>query len=189
MLRTNLLKQKLGALFGQTDPVFLQFNLGLSEALEIAEGSRSRLADAVLRECGRALNEYVSLARAADDPGAGRDGCPEHVEQESRGMAQHAHTQARISLSGLEALVASLKDIPGPKTIVLLSEGMVTDPRRVDLAKVAAEAQAARARLTYSVRARPHSRRTASASRDRLPSAISSASLSPRLNCRKTGSV
>ena len=138
------LKQKLGTLFGQTDPVFLQFNLGLSEALEIAEGSRSRLADAVLRECGRALTEYVSVARAAEDAGAGRDGCPEHVEQESRGMAQHAHTQASISLSGLEALIASLKDIPGPKTVVLLSEGMVADPRRIDLARVAAQAQAAR---------------------------------------------
>ncbi|MDO8680317.1 MAG: VWA domain-containing protein [Acidobacteriota bacterium] len=138
------LKQKLGTLFGQADPVFLQFNLGLSEALEIAEGSRSRLADAVLRECGRALTEYVSVARAADDAGAGRDGCPEQIEQESRGIAQHAHTQARISLSGLEALVASLKDIPGPKTVVLLSEGMVADPRRIDLARVAAEAQAAR---------------------------------------------
>lgn len=138
------LKHKLGSLFGQTDPVFLQFNLGISEALDIAEGSRSRLADAVLRECGRALTEYVSAARAADDAGGGRDACPEQVEQESRGIAQHAHTQARISLSGLEALVASLKDIPGPKTVVLLSEGMVTDPRRVDLARVSAEAQAAR---------------------------------------------
>lgn len=138
------LKRRLSALFGQTDPVFLQFNLGLSEALEIAEGSRSRLADAVLRECGRSLTDYVNLARAADDAGGGRDACPEQVEQESRGIAQHANTQARISMSGLEALVMSLKDIPGPKTVVMLSEGMVADPRRIDLAKVAAEAQAAR---------------------------------------------
>jgi len=137
------LKRRLAGLAGQTDPVFQQFNLGLSEALEIAEGSRSRLADAVLRECGRALTEYVSLARAAEDAG-GRDACPEQVEQESRGIAQHAHIQARISLSALEALIVSLKDIPGPKTIVVLSEGMVADPRRVDLAKIAAEAQAAR---------------------------------------------
>jgi VWFA-related protein len=138
------LKRKLGTLLGQTDPVFLQFNLGLSEALEIAEGSRSRLADAVLRECGRSLTEYVNLARAADDAAGGRDACPEQVEQESRAVAQHANTQARISLSGLEALIASLKDIPGPKTVVLLSEGMVADPRRVDLARLSAEAHAAR---------------------------------------------
>lgn len=138
------LKRRLRPLFGQTDPVFLQFNLGLSESLEIAEGSRSRLADAVLRECGRALTEYVNLGRAADDAGGGRDACPEQLEQESRAVAQHAHTQARISLSALESLVTSLKDIPGPKTIVLLSEGMVADPRRVDMSKVSAEALAAR---------------------------------------------
>ena len=137
------LRGRLAALTGQTDPIFQQFNLGLSEALEIADGSRTRLADAVLRECGRALTEYVNLARAAEDAG-GRDACPEQLEQESRAMAQHAHIQARISLSALEALIVSLKDIPGPKTIVVLSEGMVADPRRVDLAKVAAEAQAAR---------------------------------------------
>jgi VWFA-related protein len=137
------LKRRLGALVGQTDPVFLQFNLGLSEALEIAEGSRARLGDAVLRECGRSLTEYVSAARAAEASG-GRDACPEQVEQESRGIAQHAHIRARISLSALEALITTLKDIPGPKTVVLLSEGIVADPRRVDLLKIAAEAQAAR---------------------------------------------
>lgn len=137
------LRSRLAALTGQTDPVFQQFNLGLSEALEIADGGRARLADAVLRECGRALTEYVNVARAADDA-VGRDACPEQVEQESRAMAQHAHIQARISLSALEALIVSLKDIPGPKTIVVLSEGMVADPQRVDLAKIAAEAQAAR---------------------------------------------
>ncbi len=137
------LKRRLATLVGDTDPVFQQLNLGLSEALEIAEGGRARLADAVLRECGRALSEYVSTARAEETDG-GRDACPEQVEQESRGIAQHAHVQARISLSALEALVANLREIPGPKTVVLLSEGMVVDPRRIDLMKVAAEAQAAR---------------------------------------------
>ena len=76
--------------------------------------------------------------------GGGRDSCPEQVEQESRGIAQHAHAQARISLAALEALIVRLKELPGPKTIVLLSEGMIVDPRRVDVAKLAADAQAAR---------------------------------------------
>ena len=137
------ISRRLGALTGQADPVFLQFNLGISEALEIAEGSRTRLADAVLRECGRALTDYVNLARAAEEAG-GRDACPEQLEQESRALAQQAHSQARISLAALESLVTSLKDTPGPKTVVLLSEGIIADPRRVDLAKLAAEAYAAR---------------------------------------------
>ena len=92
------MKRRLGTLVGQTDPVFQQFNLGLSEALDIAEGSRARLADAVLRECGRALTEYVSLARAAEDAAGGRDACPEQVEQESRAIAQaNGRTIARVA--------------------------------------------------------------------------------------------
>ena len=55
-----------------------------------------------------------------------------------------------MSLAALEALIARLKDMPGPKTIVLLSEGMIVDPRRIDLAQVAAGAQAARVTI-YSL--------------------------------------
>ena len=93
------LRRHLESLTGIGDPMIQQLNLGVSEALEIAEGSRARLADAVLRECGRALTEYVSTARAAEDAGGGRDACPEQVEQESRAMAQYAHMQAGMSLA------------------------------------------------------------------------------------------
>ena len=137
------LRRHLESLTGIGDPMVQQLNLGVSEALDIAEGSRSRLADAVLRECGRALTEYVSTLRAADDPG-GRDACPEQVEQESRAIAQYAHQQAGMSIGSLRALVERLKDLPGPKTVVLISEGMIVDPRRVDLSQLAAQAQAAR---------------------------------------------
>ena len=138
------LKRQLEGLVGQADPVFLQFNIGLSEAIEVADGSRVKLADVVLRECGRALTNYLNPARAADDAAGGRDACPEQVEQEARAIAQHARTQARISLSSLEGLVDSLKAIDGPKTLVLLSEGIVADPRLIDFAELAAAAQIAR---------------------------------------------
>ena len=137
------LKARLERFTGQSDPVFLQFNLGLVEATEIADGSRTRLADAVLRECGRSLTEYVSVARASDDAG-GRDACPEQLEQEARALSQHARTQARISLSALEGIIAGLRDVEGPKAVILLSEGLVIDPRLVDLADLAAKAHEAR---------------------------------------------
>ena len=138
------LRKVLESLTGIGDPMTQQLNLGISEALEISEGSRSRLADAVLRECGRALTEYVNVARAAEETGGGRDACPEQVEQESRAMAQYAHMQAGISLGALQSLITRLKELPGTKTIVLISEGMIVDPRRVDLSQLAAQAQAAR---------------------------------------------
>ncbi|HYU77389.1 MAG TPA: VWA domain-containing protein, partial [Vicinamibacterales bacterium] len=138
------LRRKLDTLTGETDPVFLQFNIGLSEALAIADGNRTRLADAVLRECGRALTEYLNPARAADDAGSGRDACPEQLEQEAGAVAQHARTQARISLAALKALLDSLKEIQGSKTVVLLSEGLVADPRLIKLDDIATAAQEAR---------------------------------------------
>lgn len=137
------LKTRLERFAGQHDPVFLQFNLGLLEATEIADGSRTRLADAVRRECGRSLTDYVSLARADDDAG-GRDACPEQLEQEARALSQHARTQARISLSALESIIVGLRDVEGPKAVVLLSEGMLIDPRLVDLSDLAAKAHEAR---------------------------------------------
>ena len=57
------LGQRLAAMLGRGDLSTGQFNLGISEAVEIAEGGRTRLADAVLRECGRSLTEYVYGAR------------------------------------------------------------------------------------------------------------------------------
>jgi hypothetical protein len=137
------LKRRLESLLGHTDPVFHQFNLGLLEAVEVADGNRTRLADVVLRECGRSLSDYTSVARATDDA-VGRDACPEQVEQEARAVAQHARTQARISLSALMALIDSLKNLEGPKTVVLLSEGMVVDARLVDLGQLAAATRDAR---------------------------------------------
>ncbi len=140
----EVLKRRLETLSGQTDPVFLHFNVGLSEALEIADGSRQRLGDAVLRECGRSLTEYINPARAADDAGGGRDACPEQVEQEARAVAQHARTQASISVGAMLALIASLKELDGPKTLVLLSEGLVAEPRHFTFDELGAAAQAAR---------------------------------------------
>jgi VWFA-related protein len=140
-------KRQVERLTGHTDPVFLQFNIGLLEAVEIADGSRSRLADAVQRECGRSLAEYINPNRAVNDTRGGRDACPEQLEQEARAMAQHARTQARISLDGLQALVGGLRAMPGSKTVVLLSEGMVFDPRLIDLSEFAALAKDARVAL------------------------------------------
>jgi VWFA-related protein len=137
-------KRRLATLSGLGDPVVLQFNIGLSEAVEIADGGRSRLADVVLRECGRSLTEYLNPARAVDETAGGRDACPEQVEQEATAVADHARTQARISLSALEGIIGALKEFDRPTTLVLLSEGLLADPRRLDFAELATAAQEAR---------------------------------------------
>ncbi len=137
-------RRRLETLVGRGDPVFLQFNLGTVESLEIADGNRSRLAEVVQRVCGRALTEYLNPARAADDIAGGRDACPEQVEQEARASAQFVRGQARMSLGALEAIVAGLARLDGHKTVVLLSEGLVAEPRYIDFGALAEAAERAR---------------------------------------------
>ncbi|MGH9347372.1 MAG: VWA domain-containing protein [Vicinamibacterales bacterium] len=134
---------ELERLVGQAMPVPVFFNIGLSEALEISEGSRQHLDVAVRRECGTTLSQTESPARTAD-AGLERDPCPVQVEQEARALSQYARNQARTSLGALRGIIDSLTSIDEPKTIILVSEGLVAEPRYVDFSQLAAAAAAAR---------------------------------------------
>jgi VWFA-related protein len=141
-------KRQLAALTGEHVPAMIQptFNLGLTEALWIADGNKSRLEVAVRRECGVSLgrvNADSSPERAADTFPS-RDPCPTQLEQEARATAQQVRTQSSLSLSALMDLVARLKTIDGPKTVALLSESLIAEPRLVDLTALGAAAQEAR---------------------------------------------
>lgn len=136
-------RSELLRLVGQATPVPAHFNIGLSEALDISEGGRQQLDAAVRRECGTTLLDTESPARTADQ-GLGRDPCPVQVEQESRAMAQYARNQARTSLAALRGIIESVRAIDQPKMIVLISEGLVAEPRFVDLSQLAVAAAAAR---------------------------------------------
>jgi VWFA-related protein len=136
-------KRYLQRLTGEASPMPTHFNVGLVEALAIADGSRTRLDQVVLRECGQPLGRYENPRRLAEAEGA-RDPCPVQIEQESRAMAQLARTDARLSLDALQRLIARLGEIDGPKALVLVSEGLVAEAQLVDLTTLGAAAQAAR---------------------------------------------
>ena len=136
-------KRYLQTLTGEAAPVPAHFNVGLVEALAIADGSRARLDQVVLRECGQLLGRYENPRRLAEGEGV-RDPCPVQIEQESRAMAQMARTDARLSLDALLRLIARLAEIEGPKALVLISEGLVAEAQLVDLSALGAAAQAAR---------------------------------------------
>ena len=134
---------ELERLVGQATPIPVYFNIGLSEALDISEGGRQQLDVAARRECGITLSVSESPARAAE-LGLERDPCPVQVEQESRAIAQYTRSQARASLAALRGLIESLRSIDQPKTIILISEGLVAEPRFVDFSQLAAAAASAR---------------------------------------------
>jgi VWFA-related protein len=139
-------KRQLATLTGEAVPALIQptFNLGLTEALWIADGNKSRLEVAVRRECGVSLARAVEPARSVGDASTTRNPCPSQLEQEARMTAQQVRTEASVSLAALLSLIGRLKTIDGPKTIAWLSEGLIAEPRLVDLAPLGAAAQEAR---------------------------------------------
>jgi VWFA-related protein len=139
-------KRFLQGLTGAAAATPLHYNVGLTEAIAIADGSRTRLDQVVLRECGAPIATVESQQRIAAANGA-RDPCPVEIEQEARGIVQQARTDARISISALARLIGRLAEIPGPKTLVLLSEGLVAEPQLFDLSSLGAAAQGARVTL------------------------------------------
>ena len=136
-------KRYVETLAGTASPMPAHFNLGLTEALAISEGSRTWLDRAVLRECGEPVGRIENPARVAAAEGL-RDPCPVQVEQEGRAIAQEARTNTRQSLNALMGLIERLSDIDGPKTLVLVSEGLVAEPQLIDMTALGAAAQAAR---------------------------------------------
>lgn len=136
-------KRYLQKLTGEGSFMPTHFNVGLSEALAISDGSRTRLDQAVRRECGTSLGRTENPQRLAENDGV-RDPCPVQVEQESRALAQMARTEGRQSVNALAHLIGRLAEIEGQKTLVLLSEGLVAEPQEIDMTALGAAAQAAR---------------------------------------------
>ncbi len=139
-------KRYLQGLTGSATVTPTHYNLGLTEAIAISDGSRTKLDQVVLRECGEPIARIESQQRVAAANGV-RDPCPVEIEQEARGIVQQARTDARLSIDALARLMGRLADIPGPKTLVLLSEGLVAEPQLFDLTSLGAAAQAARVTL------------------------------------------
>ena len=136
-------KRYVETLTGTASPMPAHFNLGLTEALAISEGSRTWLDRAVLRECGEPVGRIENPARVAAAEGL-RDPCPVQVEQEGRAIAQEARGNTRQTLNALMGLIQRLSEIDGPKALVLVSEGLVAEPQLVDMTALGAAAQAAR---------------------------------------------
>ena len=135
-------KRHLEGLTGSASPPQLFYNLGLSESLSISEGARMTLEQAVRRECGAPIGRLADARRLSERDGVA-DSCPAQVELEARTVAQHARNDARLSLNALSRWIARLGELEGPKTIVLVSEGLVAEPQLFDLSALGAAAHAA----------------------------------------------
>ena len=113
-----------------------KFNIGLTEAIAITEKADSRVfGEVVMRECPRMT-------------GFAREQCERDVMSESSNMVRSARQNTTDSLRGLYDLLVALTVIEGPKTLILMSEGLILDtPSDLD----AIIRAAAMARVTINV--------------------------------------
>ena len=88
------------------------FNLAPSEIIDITARDEETVRRVVARECD------------ADDIS-----CPEAVRQEASALAGYLETEAQQRLSGISNLVAGLARVPGRKTVVMVSGGMISSNR------------------------------------------------------------
>ena len=127
-------KRELGALRGYTSADRLQFNIADHEAfLFDLRAEPMQMAAVLTRLCG-------------GQDAATRVTCEGEVAEEARQVAQGIRMRTAESVSALSALLTHLRDIPGAKTMVLMSDGLnleVVDQDAGAIARLAAAARTA----------------------------------------------
>lgn len=130
-------REALLATVGHAQPFKGRFNLSLSEAFATYERSDSALRQQViLRECAGVLASPVEAVR-----------CEVEVEQEAGEMINHQRHQTQQSIYGMREVLKSLARLEGPKSVILISEGLVLDGLGSDIDDLAAIAADVRASL------------------------------------------
>jgi len=106
---------------GRQSPFPGKFNIGVYEAVAITEKADARAYEEVVtRECPRVT-------------GFAREQCERDVLSESSNMVRTVRQNSSDSLRGLHNLLLALSVIEGPKTLILMSEGLVLDtPSELD---------------------------------------------------------
>jgi VWFA-related protein len=119
-------------------------NIGIADALGFERGNGITIQEVLTRECGvipeRSGSEYAM--------------CRNLVTEEARTLAAFAHERARNTLAGLHSILDRLGAGETPKTLVVLSEGLVIDDDRFATARLARAIEAAHATI-YALKPEP----------------------------------
>jgi VWFA-related protein len=100
-------------------------NVGLAEALEMERGNSLAAQTADQRECGATIQDVRDSIGNSDVAM-----CVRLVQDEAATIATDAHARARNTINSLASLLGRLGNSETPKTVVLLSEGLVIDGER-----------------------------------------------------------
>lgn len=130
------LKDAVAHMAGQHQQTLMpHFTIGLAEAMDIRNGMPGALDRVVNREC----REGSRLMQGAD-----LDICATEVERDAGQMGADGANAGQSTLSMLRALLTALQAIDAPKTLVLVSEGFLTDNQQASVVALGALAGAAR---------------------------------------------
>jgi len=112
------LKLAMESLIGhgvRSDPT--RFNIGVAEAMQITDRrDQVTLTNVTTRECRRRVSGSTAL-----------DQCQREIIDEASQVAHRARQDADQSLRGLQQMLEQLAFLDGPKSMILLSEGMAID--------------------------------------------------------------
>jgi VWFA-related protein len=112
-----------------------QYNIALSEAIQISNGDMFTFDTVVTREC---RNETSPAAQQA---------CRNFVQSEALEIARDAQHDSLQTTRALRDLLIGLARIDAPKTLILMSEGFVMDGSSAEVIELGALAARARTSL------------------------------------------
>ena len=127
-----LVLDAISRIVGSDDPMVSQFNISDYEAISFENRSNPIVTQRLLfRACGDTDANTMSP-------------CDRDVEQEALTIAAHIRQMTSSSVSGYAALLKNLRDVEGPKSMIILSEGLMLEGSQGEasaLATLAAEAR------------------------------------------------
>ncbi len=127
-------REALMRIVGSQHALRTRFNISITEAIAVYMRSDAQLAaEVVLRECGQA-------GSAAD-----LERCEREVEQDAAEIVNDVRHRTQDSIAGMRATLKSLANIEGPKSVIVISEGLILEGPTSDvddLALVAADSRA-----------------------------------------------
>ncbi len=138
----------LGHIDGQGDFQRGTMGIGIAEALAFEKNNTIMMDQTIERLCGTVpVKRQVEWVRK---PGR----CTKMVKEESSIIASYAHERARNTINGLRAILERLGSSETPKTMMLVSEGIVVDNERRILEGFGRAAAAAHVTL-YALKPEP----------------------------------
>ena len=136
-----LVRDAVGRVMGTNLPIGRGMRVGLSEALAIVRKDPVVLQEVVERECFASGDENVAK-------------CTADLKDEAATLVRVAGNTTAMSMTALRSLVGRLAPIEGPKTVILITEGLVIDRQVEQVAWVSEETARARASV-YAIRLIP----------------------------------